>query len=365
MSKDPLQHLSDPHDKAPFWSLDLRQTLRQQLLNWWQLFGRHDLPWSNANAYGVWISEVMLQQTQVITVKAKYQQWMKTFPTIEALANAPQEQVFQLWEGLGYYSRARNVHKAAKQMQSQHNSQMPSLREDRLNLPGVGPSTASAIGSFAFQQHEAIMDGNVERVWSRWWGNNMPSFDKESEKRQWLWSIAQSAMPSSPEQSRPWTQAMMDLGATICTPKNPKCEQCPWQSSCAALASGNPTQWPVKKKSITKQVEHWHFGYFKNNQRSAWIQLQGPRWTGLWVPAVVEAPNENTVLMSGKTLLTHRIVHWTFSEQLGWPSDKDVVWLTWEEALQKPWPRMLKKAWNALSEHEQETLKNNGACVLE
>lgn len=356
-SKDPLQCLINPHDKAPFWSLDLRQKLRQKLLNWWQDFGRHDLPWSNANAYGVWVSEVMLQQTQVVTVKAKYQQWMKAFPTIEALANAPQEQVFELWEGLGYYSRAKNLHSAAKQMQFEHHSQMPFCREDRLNLLGVGPSTASAIGSFAFQQHEAIMDGNVERVWSRWWGDKMPVFEKESQKKQWLWSIAQSAMPSLPEQSRPWTQAIMDLGATICTPKNPKCEKCPWQSSCAGFASGNPTKWPVKKKPIIKQVEHWHFGWFKHNQRYAWTKLQGARWTGLWVPAVIESPAEKAVLMSGKTLLTHRIVHWTLSAQEGLPPGEDVVWLSLEEALQKPWPRMLKKAWNELSEKEQETLK--------
>lgn len=357
MSKDPLSRSLDLPSSALFWNKTTIHQLQKKLFHWWWQSGRHDLPWSNASAYGVWISEVMLQQTQVVTVKVKYQQWMQQFPTIEDLANAPLEKVFELWEGLGYYSRARNIHKAAQQIKLKHQSQMPIDRQDRLDLPGVGPSTASAIGAFAFQKREAIMDGNVERVWSRWWGDRMPPSHSESLRKQWLWNIAQSAMPLSPQQARPWTQAIMDLGATVCTPKNPKCDFCPWIKSCAAYASGHPTQWPAKKKSILKQKENWNFGWFEKDGKTAWAQLNGSRWTGLWVPAIVDQPSEALVL-SGTTQLTHRTVFWTLSLQEGLPYG-EVVWLTPQEALQKPWPTMLKKAWASLSESQKQTLQLN------
>ena len=157
-----------PESDLPSAERAFLPTLQQQLLAWQPRHGRHDLPWHTSDPYGVWVSEVMLQQTQVATGLYRYPAWMRQFPTVASLASASRDDVLVAWEGLGYYNRARNLHAAAQAIVAQHAGVFPEDRTDRLALPGVGPSTASAIGAFAFGKREAIFDGNVARVWSRW-----------------------------------------------------------------------------------------------------------------------------------------------------------------------------------------------------
>jgi A/G-specific adenine glycosylase len=199
----------------------------------------------------VWISEIMLQQTQVNTVIPYYERFMTSFPTIEALANAEEDNVLHHWTGLGYYARARNLHKAAKKIVGEHNGVFPKNIEEVIALPGIGRSTAGAILSLALNQHQAILDGNVKRVLSRNYVvegyNGLAVFEKT------LWHISETLTPSN--NTGHYTQAMMDIGATVCTRSKPLCDECPLQSSCLAYASNQQTVFPNKKpkKSIPEK----------------------------------------------------------------------------------------------------------------
>lgn len=208
----------------------LTTRLRQTLLDWYKEFGR-DLPWRQTqDPYAVWISEVMLQQTQVKTVIPYYERWLSLFPTIEALASADQQQVLKAWQGLGYYARARNLHRAAQQIMQHHGGVFPPQLDAVLQLPGIGRTTAGGILSAAFEQPLPILDGNVKRVLARVFGLEVPP--ARALPQLWDWSTALL----DPTYPRDYNQALMDLGATVCTPKNPLCLQCPWQADCRAYA---------------------------------------------------------------------------------------------------------------------------------
>lgn len=212
-----------------------------QLVKWFQSNQRM-LPWRESyEPYQVWISEIMLQQTQVATVLPYFDRWMKRFPTIQDLAAASEDEVLKHWEGLGYYSRARNLHKAAKEM-----NQIPSVKSDLLAIPGIGPYTAGAILSIAYQQDEALVDGNVIRVLSRLYKDE----ENTRTQTQRFWKRAESVLPKG--QAREFNQGLMELGALICTPKSPKCEQCPVANSCLAKKAGIeerlPNRGPKQKK---------------------------------------------------------------------------------------------------------------------
>lgn len=202
--------------------------LRQALLSWYAQQGR-DLPWRKTrDPYAIWISEIMLQQTQVKTVLPYYDRWLQQFPTVKALASADQQTVLKAWEGLGYYARARNLHRAAQIIADQYNGQFPQTFEAVVALPGIGRTTAGGILSAAFNQSVAILDGNVKRILARLVALRTPP----SKAIDHLWSLSELLLPD--DQPRDFNQAMMDLGATLCTRHRPACLLCPWQKSCAA-----------------------------------------------------------------------------------------------------------------------------------
>lgn len=215
-----------------------------RVINWQKVHGRHSLPWQNTyDPYAIWVSEIMLQQTQVAAVIGYYAKFMARFTSIAELANATQDEVLQHWSGLGYYSRARNLHNAAQMIVDEHAGQFPQDFEDILALPGIGRSTAAAISSFAFGKAEPIMDGNVKRVFARnfliegW--SSLPKIEKQ------LWALADELMPKTDMIA--YTQGLMDLGATLCTRSKPKCLLCPLVETCGAYATNRVKEVPTSK----------------------------------------------------------------------------------------------------------------------
>lgn len=229
------------------------RSLQEQLLSWFTQHQR-DLPWRRTyDPYQVWISEIMLQQTQVKTVLPYFDRWMNALPTIEAVAHAPEDFLLKLWEGLGYYSRARNIQKAARQILEHHGGNFPSHYNDILKLPGIGRYTAGAIASIAFNQEAPIVDGNIIRLIARLL--NRKENTKDPQILAQIWEQSEAWIPKG--QARDFNQSMMELGALICTPKNPDCGRCPVQSHCEAYAAGTISEIPnrgVKAEKIPLQV---------------------------------------------------------------------------------------------------------------
>lgn len=215
--------------------------LRSQLLEWYARSGR-TLPWRETqDPYAIWISEIMLQQTQVKTVLPYFERWMRQFPSIAALATAELQAVLKAWEGLGYYARARNLHRAAQQVVAEHQGRFPTDLDNVLKLPGIGRTTAGGILSAAFNQPISILDGNVKRVLARLIALEMPP----SRALKQLWAISDQLI--DPRNGRDFNQALMDLGATVCTPKNPACLVCPWRSHCKAYNLGVQSELPMSE----------------------------------------------------------------------------------------------------------------------
>lgn len=262
-----------------------KTTLTTQLLDWYKINGR-ELPWrakggAHENAYAVWISEIMLQQTTVATVIDYFLKWMKQFPTIESLAKADEQEVLLAWQGMGYYTRARKIHECAKVLMKEYGGKIPDDREQLLKLPGIGPYSASSICCFAFNKPETVVDGNVIRVISRLYGITTQVDAKE------IYPIAQKL--TSPKHGADYASAIMDLGATICTPTRPKCDQCPWRESCIAQKKQIQEQIPVIKKLAKKEVVGQVFliqnekGEYFIRQRSEKGLLHG-LWEFPWIP---------------------------------------------------------------------------------
>jgi A/G-specific adenine glycosylase len=216
----------------------------QTALSEWFRASRRTLPWRSEprDPYHVWLSEVMLQQTQVATVVPYFHRWLERFPTLQALADAPLDDVLKHWEGLGYYARARNFHKAARRVVQLHNGQLPGNVDALLELPGVGRYTAGAVASLAFGARAAALDGNVKRVLSRVFAVTQPDAD--------LWALAEALLPE--ENAGAHNEALMELGATVCTARNPRCDACPLHALCLARAEGAPGRYPLRKaKPVT------------------------------------------------------------------------------------------------------------------
>ncbi len=215
-----------------------------RLIAWQKQHGRHHLPWQGTrDPYRVWLSEIMLQQTQVATVIPYYQRFVARFPDIAALAAATQDEVLTLWSGLGYYSRGRNLHRAAQQVTASCGGEFPRGFTEIQTLPGIGRSTAAAVSVFAFGQRRAILDGNVKRVLARCFGIAGYPGEKPVEKR--LWELAEELLPTVAIES--YTQGMMDLGATLCTRSKPRCGECPLGAQCVALREGRSAELPTRK----------------------------------------------------------------------------------------------------------------------
>lgn len=252
----------------------------ERVLSWFDQHGRKHLPWQQEiSPYRVWISEIMLQQTQVSTVIPYFERFMQSFPTVNALADAPIDDVLHHWTGLGYYARARNLHKAAMQIQHDHGGVFPTDFDAVLGLPGIGRSTAGAILSIADQQRFAILDGNVKRVLARYFA--IEGWPGKPAVTNQLWDLAESVLPDS--RYHHYTQAMMDLGATLCTRTKPRCDQCPVVSDCLAYAQGRQTEFPGKKPK--KELPTKHTTMLIPFLRGSVLMQQRPMsgiWGGLW-----------------------------------------------------------------------------------
>ena len=249
------------------------------VLDWYRRYGRHDLPWQGQDAYRVWLSEIMLQQTQVSTVIPYYQNFLERFPDIDALAAASVDDVLQHWQGLGYYARARNLHRAAQIIRDEHGGEFPREFDAVVALPGIGRSTAGAILSFAHGQHWPILDGNVKRVLARCF--RVPGWYGRSDTMKQLWYLTESITPE--RNTADFNQAMMDIGAMLCLKSSPKCEACPLKSMCASYRHHSQEQYPEKKPARSKphrqtmMLLHRH-----GDDVLLWRRPPNGIWGGLW-----------------------------------------------------------------------------------
>jgi A/G-specific adenine glycosylase len=252
------------------------------LITWQRESGRSHLPWqATRDPYRVWLSEVMLQQTQVTTVLGYYERFLTRFPDVTALGNAALDDVLALWSGLGYYSRARNMHLCAQAVITQHGGAFPASAAQLETLPGIGRSTAAAIASFCFGERVAILDGNVKRVLGRVLAFGEDLARSTAERK--LWSQAQALLPDDGADMPAYTQGLMDLGATLCLQRAPACQRCPLSSVCQGLAEGAPLAYPVKtRKTKRSQRENWWL--WLQSGDAVWLE-QRPTpgvWAGLW-----------------------------------------------------------------------------------
>ncbi len=311
------------------------------LLNWYDAVKR-DLPWRRTkDPYRIWLSEIMLQQTRVETVKGYYARFLEWFPTVAELAAAPQEQVLKAWEGLGYYSRARNLQKAAQKICDVYDGRFPSAYDDLLALPGVGAYTAGAIGSIAFGLCVPAVDGNVYRVAARFYGVREDVGIPSVQKR--IWTLVKESIPA--DRPGDYNQALMELGATHCCPGTPRCDLCPWNERCDACAEGDADVLPVhEKKKPPKQIEM--AVCLLTVQNSILVMRRKERMlSGLYVFYLLE---EETRPKQAETLLAEQGLCASFVQTLG--ETKHVfthrVWnmkLLHYELRQRPDARLLEK----------------------
>lgn len=254
--------------------------LSNAIIAWQKVHGRHDLPWQHTtDPYTIWVSEIMLQQTQVAAVIGYYAKFIDRFPTIAKLANAEQEEVLQYWSGLGYYSRARNLHNAAQIITDDFAGKFPQAIDDIISLPGIGRSTAAAISTFALDNPQPILDGNVKRVFARYF--LIEGWTGTPKIQNKLWTIAERENPS--EKAIAYTQGLMDLGATVCTRSKPKCADCPLVKSCKAYAEKQTKNLPTPKpKKAIPQKETTMLIIRMGNEVLLEKRPQKGIWAGLW-----------------------------------------------------------------------------------
>jgi len=279
----------------------LSSTRCSLLLNWYEKNAR-TLPWRGTHApYVVWISEIMLQQTQVKTVLPRFAAWCERFPDIASLASATLDDVLKAWEGLGYYRRARFIHIAAQRIVTEHHGQFPHAYDNILKLPGIGRSTAGAIASFCFDANTPVLDGNVKRVLKRWHGAA-----NASENQLWHW--AQHALDTS-ENAATWNQSMMELGATVCSPNTPDCSSCPVSRHCTSAFGVVET---VRPRNTTKVTDvHWRVALYLHPGKGIWLTRRPASgiWAELWTPPIIELNEPPEREPTHVHLLTHRRLH--------------------------------------------------------
>jgi len=263
----------------------VQSSFAQRLIEWQRLHGRNNLPWQGADAYRVWLSEIMLQQTQVATVIPYYQRFITSFPDITALAAATEEQVLAHWSGLGYYARGRNLHRAAQIIADKHQGRFPHEFEEIVALPGIGRSTAAAICALAWHERCAILDGNVKRVLARYCGISGSPAEKAVETQ--LWQQAEALLPSKDVAA--YIQAQMDMGATLCTRSKPKCGECPVQGDCVALQTGRVAELPTPRARKAVPEKNTTFLLLMHGN-DILLEKRGPTgiWGGLWCPPQIE-----------------------------------------------------------------------------
>lgn len=290
-----------------------------RLTRWQRIHGRHHLPWQTNDPYCVWLSEIMLQQTQVTTVIPYYQRFIEHYPTVTALAQAPQDQIMQHWAGLGYYARARNLHHAAQQITQQYDGKFPTTRAELETLKGIGRTTAAAICVFAYGQKQAIFDGNVKRVLAR---HRAITGDIDPNKRPELWTLAEALLPNTSTDCKTYTQGLMDLGSILCTRSKPNCPQCPVNTDCLAYQQNTPTAYPEKKPPKTKPQKTGHFLLLTTPNGDIYLEqrptkgIWGGLWSLPWFTSLTELENYCTthnilLLPQHPHHLTHQFTHYT------------------------------------------------------
>ncbi|MES2936026.1 MAG: A/G-specific adenine glycosylase [Pseudomonadota bacterium] len=354
----PLNHFADP-------------SFSSAVIAWQKQYGRHVLPWQNTrDAYRVWLSEIMLQQTQVAAVIPYYLRFLEQFPDVESLAAAPSEAVMALWSGLGYYSRARNLHRCAQRVVAEFNAIFPDDPELLQQLPGIGRSTAAAIAAFSYGTRAAILDGNVKRVFARVFGVDGYPGTKSIEDA--LWQRAVALLPELDIEA--YTQGLMDLGATLCTRANPACSRCPLATRCVALATGRVDQLPVRKPRKTVPEKHAIMLVIADANQ---VLLQRRPEIGIWggllsLPeldgqqsgqGISQAPARATLAQaverfgafaSVEALLpvTHGFTHFklhiapyqiTLSHRQQMAAERDYVWVATDQLIDAPLPAPIKK----------------------
>ncbi|NUE67321.1 A/G-specific adenine glycosylase [Snodgrassella sp. ESL0253] len=258
-----------------------------RLVKWQRQHGRHGLPWQTREPYLVWLSEIMLQQTQVATVLDYYPRFVAAFPDVQALAAADEDEVLGLWQGLGYYSRARNLHKAAKQVVTEFAGKFPRSRIELQTLCGVGRSTAAAIAAFCFDARETILDGNVKRVLCRLLALDGDIANKKFEEK--LWCTAEALLPQDAADMPAYIQGLMDLGATVCKRSKPVCSVCPMNDICLARAQDRITELPRKKTAVMVKNLSLYWLVLRNRDGAVLLHKRPAKgiWGGLWcVPCV-------------------------------------------------------------------------------
>ena len=297
------------------------------ILQWFRENGR-TLPWRETrDPYAIWLSEIILQQTRIEQGRPYWERFMQRWKTVEELAEASEDEVLREWQGLGYYSRARNLHEASRQIAAM--GAFPRTLEGIKSLKGVGDYTASAIASIAFDLPTAVVDGNVYRVLARHYGIETPINTTEGKKE--FTALAQSLLPRN--EASAFNQAMMDFGATQCTPKSPLCPQCPLAETCVALRENRTDSLPVKRKTLKIKERHLTYIYIRCQGETAIHRRQaGDIWQGLWEPWLTEnvPPTARLLRQNVKHVLTHRIIYadfylWETSEKP--PLPDDYIWI--------------------------------------
>lgn len=281
-------------------------TLQEKLLNWYHIHHRK-LPFRESHdPYRIWISEIMLQQTQMDTVIPYYERFMATFPTVFDLAKATEEKVLGLWAGLGYYSRARNLHKCARVLVDEHRGQFPETYQEALKLPGIGPYTAGAVLSIAYNKKVPAVDGNVLRVYSRLFNSHADIGEMKNKK-----VIVRKIQQLIPENASDFNQALMELGALICMPKNPQCEICPLIKNCKAKELSLQNNLPIKRKKIKNKKTPVAVGIIRKSDRIMITKASTALLNGLWGFPIAEGESEEAakvkLLSVLKTILGHEI----------------------------------------------------------
>jgi len=336
-----------------------REGFSARLIAWQEQHGRHDLPWQNTqDPYRIWVSEIMLQQTQVQAVIPFYQRFMARFPDITELALAPVDEIMAHWSGLGYYARARNLHKTAQTVVLQGLNQLPTDPIALEKLPGIGRSTAAAIAVFSSGRRAAILDGNVKRVLARHFA--IPGFPGTKAVETTLWSLAESLLPNSKMES--YTQGLMDLGATLCTRSSPRCERCPLHNTCAALRQDRVDHYPEPRPSKPRVERHAKAWLIRRGKEEILLEQRPARgiWGGLWcLPEAVPEYLQSQVQKGGEPILIeHNFTHFRLFltvEPVKWnhpeasqdhilhePGMPHQRWFTLEEALSAGLPAPLR-----------------------
>ena len=331
----------------------------QVILDWYARNGR-DLPWRRERTpYAIWLCEIIMQQTRIAQGTEYWQRFLQTYPRVDDLAAANEDEVLRLWEGLGYYSRARNLHAAARQIVAQGG--FPTTQEGIKALKGVGDYTAAAIGSIAFGLPAAVVDGNVYRVLARYFGISTPVGTAAAKKE--FTSLAQSLLP--PERPGDFNEAMMDFGALQCTPSSPDCGQCPLGNTCVAFREARVDALPVKKEGPAVQERFLTYIYIRCNGMTAIRRRPaGDIWQGLWEPFLIESSSVTpspggpsfpawagqghlTLLRRGqKHQLTHRTLHadfYLFEASSRPPLSKDYIWIQETELDRYAKPRLIER----------------------